>query len=293
MSSIRTKCCRGLCGLTLCGVVAAATAPVVAQESTLPASDNLAVAAGIDVGNQYVFRGVRQNSTGVVAWPFADFTARVLSSEGPLKRVTVNVGFWNSLNTGDTGSDGPMTKAWYESRLWGGADFHLGRGLSVGTSYTAYVSPNHLFTTAKEVGIRVAMDDGQSLGRAAVHPYALIAMEIDADPGIGQLDGGLHAGRYLEVGATPGYSGKRVSVTVPIKVGLSLRDYYELGDKDNRFGFASVGGFVSVPLGRGSKVGRWQARGGIEVQRLGETTALFNGGDRFLTTASVGVVIRR
>jgi hypothetical protein len=292
MSSTRARYRISLCGLALCGVVTP-TSPAFAQEASLPTSDVVAVSAGIDVANHYVFRGVRQNSTGMVAWPFADLTARVFSSEGPLKRVTVNVGFWNSLNTGDTGTDGPMASAWYESRLWGGVAFYLGRGVSVGTSYTSYVSPNDLFTTAKEVGIRVAMDDAQSLGRAAVRPYALLAIEIDTAPGVGQLDGGLHAGRYLEVGATPGYSGRRVRFTAPIKVGLSLRDYYELGNEDNRFGFASVGGFVSVQLGGASKIGRLHARGGIEVLRLGETTRLFNGGDRFHTTASIGVAIGR
>jgi hypothetical protein len=292
MSSTRAWYRIGLCGLALCGVVTP-TSQVFAQEPSPPTSDVVAVAAGIDVANHYVFRGVRQNSTGMVAWPFADFTARVFSSDGPLKRVTVNAGFWNSLNTGDTGTDGPMASAWYESRLWGGVDFCLGRGVSVGTSYTSYMSPNDLFTTAKEVGIRVAMDDAQSLGRAAIRPYALLATEIDTAPGVGQLDGGLHAGRYLEVGATPGYSGRRVSFTAPIKVGLSLRDYYELGDEDNRFGFASVGGFVSVPLGGASKIGRLHARGGLDVLRLGETTRLFNGGDRFQTTVSIGVAIGR
>jgi hypothetical protein len=118
-------------------------------------------------------------------------------------------------------------------------------------------------------------------------------MEIDAAPGVGQLDGGLRAGRYLEVGATPGYAGNRLSLTVPIKVGLSVSDYYELGNEDNRFGFASVGGFVSVPLGGASRIGRLHARGGVEVQRLGETTKLFNRGDRVQTTASMGVAIRR
>ena len=292
MSSTRARYRIGLCGLALCGVVAPMS-PVFAQQPSSPTSDVVVVAAGIDVANHYVFRGVRQNSTGMVAWPFADFTARVLSSDGPLKRVTVHGGFWNSLNTGDTGTDGPMASGWYESRLWGGVDFSLGRGVSVGTSYTSYMSPNDLFTTAKEVGIRVAMNDSQSSGRAAVHPYALVAMEIDAAPGVGQLDGGLHAGWYLEVGATPGYSGNRVSLTFPIKVGLSLSDYYELGNEDNRFGFASVGGFVSVPLGRASKIGRLHARGGLEVMRLGETTRLFNGGDRFQTRASIGVAIGR
>jgi hypothetical protein len=291
MSSIRARSRRTLYALAICGIVTVPAPAVFAQEATLQASDVTSVAAGLDVANVYVFRGVRQNSTGLVAWPAVDFSGRVFSGDGPLRRVTVNGGSWNSLHTGDTGSDGPMAKSWYESRLRGGVDFHFGLGVSVGTSYTAYISPNDLFTNAREVGIRVAIDDAQSRGGAAVHPYALIALETNAAPGTGQLDGGLHAGRYLELGATPGYAGRRISLTVPIKVGMSLRDYYELGDRDNRFGFASVGGFVSAPIGEASKIGRLRARGGIEVQRLGETTRVFNGGDRFQTTASIGVAI--
>jgi hypothetical protein len=292
MSSIRARYCIGLCGLALYGGVVPASA-VFAQESTTAAADVVVVAAGIDVSNRYVFRGVRQNSTGTVAWPFADLTARVFASDGPLKRVTATAGFWNSLHTGDTGSNGPMADAWYESRLYGGVGVELGHGISVGTSFTSYLSPNEVFTTAKEIGMRVAMDDTQPLGRAAVHPYVLVVMELDTAPAVGQLDGGLHAGRYLEVGATPGFTIGRVNVTVPVKVGLSLRDYYELGNRDNRFGFGSVGGVVSVPLGRRSQIGQLHARGGFEVQGLGETTRLFNGGDRYQTMASVGVTMRR
>jgi hypothetical protein len=259
MLLICPRCGHGLFSLMLSGLLATLPASALAQES-IPDSDVVTVAGGMDLSNQYVFRGVRQNSTGVVAWPHLEVAVRMLSNTGPLERFAINVGFWNSLNTGDTGSGGPTAQAWYESRLSGGLDFHFSNGVSLATSYSTYMSPNDLFTTAKELGIKLAMDDRQWLRRAALRPYALVALEIDTHPGVGQLDGGLHGGRYLEVGATPGYSGNRASVTVPIKVGLSLHDYYELGNNDNRFGFASVGGFVSVPVGGASKVGQWLTR---------------------------------
>jgi hypothetical protein len=291
MPLIRLTCGHGFCVLVLSALMATLPVSALAQES-IPDSDVVTVAGGIDLSNQYMFRGVRQNSTGVVAWPQLAVAVRLLSNKGPVERLAINFGFWNSLNTGDTGSGGPTARAWYESRLSGGLDFHFSKGVSVATSYTTHMSPTDLFTTAKELGIKVAMDDRHWLHRAAVHPYAFVAFEIDAQPGVGQLDGGLHAGRYLEVGATPGYSVRRALVAIPIRIGLSLDDYYELGNKDTRFGFASVGGFVSVPLGGASKLGQWYVRGGIDVYRLGETTEVFNGGDRFQTTASVGVAIR-
>ena len=61
-----------------------------------------------------------------------------------------------------------------------------------------------MFTTVKEIDIEFAMDDYAKLGAAAFKPYALVAFEIDTAPGMGQLDGGLKAGRYLELGAAPG-----------------------------------------------------------------------------------------
>jgi hypothetical protein len=250
------------------------------------------ISGGVDVASQYFFRGVRQNSTGLVVWPYGGLTVRALSNKGALERLAIGFDFWNSLNSGDTGSDGPAAQAWYESRLSGALDLRFDQGVTVTTSYTTYISPNDLFTTAKEIGVKVAIDDARWFGRAAVRPYAFVGFEIDTAPGAGQLDGGLHAGRYLEVGATPGYSGPRANFTVPVKVGLSLDDYYELGDTDNAFGFASLGGFVSVPLGGASKIGQWQLRGGVELHWFGETTKAFNGDDGFQPTALVGIAIR-
>ncbi len=240
-----------------------------------------------------MFRGVRQNATGVAVWPSADVSVRAYSGDRPLERVVVRVGFWNSLNTGDTGSGGPFGKAWFESRMSGAVALQFRGGVSLGTSYTAYTSPNDLFTTAKELGVRIDLDDRARLGRIAINPYALVAIEIGTAPGVGQLDGGRTAGRYLELGVTPRYSARLVSFAVPVKVGLSLRDYYELAGKDNRFGFASVGATVTAPIGGSSKIGRWDVHGGIEVQRLGETTEVFNGGDRSTVIATIGVGIRR
>lgn len=292
MSSIRATSRYGLCGLVI-GVLLARATPAVAQEPSRSGSDVLAVAGGIDIVNQYMFRGVRQNSTGIAMWPFADLTVRAYSGDGPLRRIDVNVGFWNSLHTGDTGSGGPFGKPWYESRFSGMLAFQFGGGLSVASTYVAYTSPNNLFTTVKEIGIKLAVDDHAALGAAAVRPYALVAFELDTAPGMGQLDGGLHAGRYLELGATPEYSGKLASIAFPVKVGLSLRDYYELAGKDNTFGFVSIAGIVTVPLGRTSRAGQWNVHGGLEFQSLGETTKVFNGGDRSKTVALFGFGLKR
>jgi hypothetical protein len=292
MSSTYVGARQRLRDLVVACVIAIIAGPVFAQESSGSNPNVLVPAGGVDVANQYVFRGVRQNSTGIAVWPFTDLTARILSREGTLRRIEASLGFWNSLNTGDTGADGPAGQSWYESRLSGTLALQFSRGVSVAATYTAYVSPNDMFSTVNEVGVRLALDDRGALGARAVNPYALFAFEVDTSPGMGQLDGGLKAGRYLELGATPGYSGRYARVAFPVRVGLSLSDYYELGREDNTFGFVSVAGIVTVPLGRQTRVGRWHVHGGLEFQALGETTKVFNGGDRSAVVASFGVGLK-
>src|SRR5207253_1934338 len=77
-------------------------------------------------------------------------------------------------------------------------------------------------------------------------------------------------------------------VAAPVKVGLSLGNYYELSGKDHAFGFASIAGIATLPLTRNLSV-----HGGVEYQRLGTTTKTFNGGEASKTIASVGVGLTR
>ena len=287
MSSHRTRSDHRLCDLVVACAITLVASPAIAQESSAAGSHVVVAAGGVDVADHYMFRGVRQNSTGMAVSPFADLTA-TLSRPGTLRRIEASLGFWNSLNTGDTGADGPAGRPWYESRLSGTLGFRFSRGLSVAARYTAYVSPNDMFSAVKEVGVKLAVDDRGAPGLSAVRPYALFAFEVDTSPGMGQLDGGLKGGKYLELGATPGYSVRYASIAFPIKVGLSLSNYYELGTKDNTFGFLGVGGTVTVPLGRVTRIGRWHVHGGLEFQSLGETTKVFNGGDRSAVVASFG-----
>jgi hypothetical protein len=265
--------------LALAGLLAATPAPAAAQEPTDPNPGNITFTGGVDFLNQYMFRGIRQNSTGLVTWPYGDLGIAVHSGDSGLKSASINFGTWNSLHSGDTGTDGPSGKMWYESDFYAALNLGFGGGVSFGTTYTAYTSPNSGFTTVKEIGFKLAADDTAYLGRAAMKPYALVAFEFDTDPGAHQADGGLNAGKYLELGIAPGYSATRASLAIPVKVGLSLGDYYELDGVDNKFGFFSVGGLVTVPLGGTTNYGAWNVHGGVEFQKLGDTTTFFNGGD--------------
>ena len=263
--------------VTAVGVMVVTSAPAFAQEAAKdPNPGAMTVTGSLDVLNQYMFRGIRQNSTGIAIWPAIDLGLAAFSGEGGLKSVGINFGTWNSLHTGDTGQEGPSGKLWYESDFYAALGFGFGGGTSFTTTYTAYTSPNNGFTTVKEIMFKLAVDDSSKLGKGAVKPYIAIAQEFDTDVARGQADGGENAGTYLELGIAPGYAAPKAGIAFPIKVGMSLNDYYELAGEDNKFGFFSIAGIATIPLGGTTNFGSWNIHGGVEYQRLGDTTAAFN-----------------
>ncbi len=276
-------------------------APVAAQTAPAPPPDpnpgRFTLTGSLDAVSTYMFRGIRQHSTGMAFWPVADLGAALHSGEGPVKSTTVNVGSWNSLHTGDTGSDGPSGKLWYESDFYSTLTLGFGGGTSLATTFTALTSPNNSFTSVKEIAFKLGVDDSAFLGKAALKPYALVAFEFDTDVGVGQADGGAKAGRYFELGVAPSYTGSRAAIAFPVKLGISLANYYELntgsGDApvfvDNTFGYFSIAAVATVPLGATTNVGAWNLHGAIEIQALGDTTKAFNGGDSSRVIGSVGI----
>jgi hypothetical protein len=257
------------------GLALLAAAPVAAQGSD-PNPGGITVTGGYDFVNAYHFRGIPQDEGdfGTIMWPYADLGLALFSGDGGLKSVGLNLGTWNSLHTGAAGLDGPTGKLWYESDFYATVGFGFGGGTSVGVTYTAYTSPNGLFASVKELGFKFAVDDSGYLGGAAVKPYILLAKELDEDSG--QADGGLELGTYLELGVAPGFTASRVSVAVPVKVGLSVGDYYEGATGDERFGFFSLAGIATVPFTSApTALGTWNVHGGVEYLRLGERNRAF------------------
>jgi hypothetical protein len=237
--------------------------------------------ASFDVVSTYMFRGIRQHATGIALWPVADLSVAIYSGEGGVKSAGVNVGSWNSLHTGDTGTDGPTGKLWYESDFYARLNLGFGGGTTVSTIYTAYTSPNNAFTTVKEVAFQVSVDDSPHLGKAALKPYALVAFELDD---AGQADAGEAKGTYVELGIAPGYAGANASLAVPVKVGLSGKDYYEFGTgEDSKFGYFSIAGIVTVPMGAHANI-----HGGVEFQAFGDNLKAYNDQDT-VGIASIGL----
>ena len=274
-------------------LVVLVASPALAQEAAPgppdPNPGNLTFTGSFDFLNTYMFRGIRQDDTKVIMWPALDLGMAVYSGDGGLKSVGVNVGSWNSLHTGSAGSDGPSGKLWYEGDFYASLGLGFGGGVSLGTTYTAYTSPNNAFSTVKEIAFKLGVDDSAYLGQAALHPYALVAFEMDTAPGLGQADGGENAGKYVELGVAPGWSAAAASLTFPVKIGLSAGDYYELAGVDNKFGYFSVAGLVTVPLGGTTNFGAWNLHGGVEFQKLGDTTKFINGNEDTKVIGSFGI----
>ena len=254
--------------------------PVAAQTSGDPNPGAITLTGSMDVSNAYLFRGIPQDDTGLILWPAADLGLMLKSGSGTVRSITVNVGMWNSLHTGITGADGPNGKLWYESDFWTSVGVGLPGHVNVSATYTVYTSPNGAFPSVKEVSLRA------SSGVRGTNAYALVAFELE-----GQADGGAVEGRYLELGAAPSLGLGGLTVAVPVKVGLSLDGYYEGLRGDERFGFFSVGGSVSVPISsERSRFGRWSVHGGADYVRLGDSNALRLGDNtKVIMSAGIGL----
>ena len=269
-------------------IVFAAPSSAAAQ-AIGPDPGKISLTGGFDFTNAYMFRGLLQDDTRLIMFPFVEASVDLHDDDDGLEDVALLVGSWNSLHTGATGVRGPSGKMWYESRFYSGAAFTFAPGFTVTGTYTAYVSPNNSFSTVKELGFRVSADDRLAPGGFVLRPHALVAIEMDTAPGVGQADGGQDAGTYLEVGIAPGINDLGFALTLPIKFGMSLDDYYELAGVDHPFGFLSLGAVASVPIGPTTSYGAWNVHAGVEFQSLGDTPEAFNAGDQSKLIGFVGV----
>jgi len=272
--------------MAVLAVVAVHASSAAAQGTTGPNGGNIALGASFDITNAYLFRGLRQDDTGLIMWPAADVGVRLFDATGPV----LHVGSWNSLHTGLAGLDGPTRRLWYESDFYTTLAVPLTSDYAAGATYTAYTSPNGSFSTVKELSFKIGPNENAIPSSSTfIAPYALIAFELDTHPGLGQADGGQNAGTYLEFGAAPRWAGAPVNVFFPVRVGLSLNNYYELAGVDHTFGFLSLGAHAEVPFVRSSNYGAWNVHGGVDFFSLGDTPEAFNAGDQTKVVASVGI----
>jgi hypothetical protein len=266
-----TKVAIAAFALLLAGPAAAQTAP--AAGSTPPADPNpgsLTFTGNIDmlVKTPYIFRGIVQEADPkFTAWPAGDIGIALYAGKGALKTASANFGVWNSLQTGSSGLDGTSGKLHYEEDFYSA----LGLGFSKATfttTYTAYTSPNAGFGTVHELAFKVASP-------TKLAPYGLLAQEL-GDVG---ADGGSNKGTYVELGIGPSWplAKGKATIAIPVKIGLSAHNYYELNGEDHAFGFFDIGGLLTVPLSKiPASYGGWNFHVGGDVLAFGDTTKAIN-----------------
>jgi hypothetical protein len=243
----------------------------------------ITLTTGIDFPTVYFFRGIRQEQNPkLTMFPFGDVGISLYSGDGGVTSAGVNFGVWNSLHTGDSGLDttNPKKRIHYEQDFYASLSLGFNGGVTITPTFTTYTSPNGSFGTVNEISFKVA-----HASRFA--PYGLVAFELS-----GQADGGADEGTYAEFGVGPSWplGGSAATVAVPVKVGLSLKDYYEGITGDEKFGYVDAGVLVTVPwTGVPGRFGSWNIHGGANFLGFGDTTKAFNKGDGGQVIASIGL----
>jgi hypothetical protein len=269
-------------------LLTALSGTAAAQTADDPNPGAITVTTGIDFPTVYFFRGIRQETDPeLTMFPFGDIGIALFSGDGGLKSAGVNFGLWNSLHTGSSGlSADPKKRIHYEQDFYASLSLGFGGGVTFTPMFTTYTSPNGSFGTVNEISLKLA-----HASRFA--PYALVAFELSgqADGGGGRADGG-NEGTYAELGVGPswGVGSRGVTVGIPVKVGLSLKDYYETIDGDEKFGYIDAGLLFTVPFSSApTKFGSWNFHGGVNFLGFGDMTKAANQGDGGQVIASVGI----
>jgi hypothetical protein len=267
---------------------AAAPAPAPAQApAEEPAPKRVTTTAGFDFASAYMFRGIFQEDKGVIVPPFIDVGVAVYQGSGALSSVTVNGGWWNSLHSGPSGNEG-RDNPWYEADYYGSVTFTFGKW-KPGALYTSYTSPNDAFKSVHELAGVLAYDDSSS--KFPLSPKVIMAFELS-----GQADGGSSKGTYLELGVRPvvkliDAARYPLSLAMPVKLGLSMNDYYEGPTGSNTFGYFDTGLIASVPLAFMSNAGSWEVHGGVDFLWLGNNLQLLNHDEGFKPVGIFGLSV--
>lgn len=269
------------------------TSPVLAQDEQPVAVNNGSVSLnlGVDWTTEYWFRGIGQQNEGIIVQPYADVTLNLIK-EGPIT-IDGYVGTWNSLHDQNPGD------MFYEADYFAGLSFGLPGNFSFDTSYIVLYNPSGGGIFAEEVDLGLSYDDtelAERLGLPVLAPYALVGIETD-----GGSDAGTNKGTYLEIGIEPSFTVLEsethpVSLAIPLKVGMSIEDYYEntTGD-DDTFGYFDAGLVLSMPIGCiPAEYGLWTASAGVHFLFLGDTaqdisSAFGTGDDELNIFTTVGL----
>jgi hypothetical protein len=276
------------------GALLCAPAVSLAQDATTEPveepkvnSGKLSLAGGLDVTTAYFFRGYNQEDQGVIAEPYINIYFKI--SDNADHPITGYIGTWNSFHSEKTGGDPGAFETWYESDLYGGVDFGLGGGFTLGGIYTIYTYPGGAFDTIEEVGVKLSYDDTDKFGLPfALKPYVGVYFETQDFNGSEDT--------YLEFGIAPTvYTYNKdgdhaIAFSVPVTVGCSLDDYYFDNDgHEEFFGYGSIALAASMPIHSGA-YGDWSLNASVTwMQLFADGLETANHGDDHEIIGKIGV----
>ena len=278
--------------LTKLTLIACMVAPVCAQpaddapepdaeaiEADTSFSDRFYMLVDLTFTNQYFFRGLLQESRGLIVQPTIEIGFDVYEADD--WSLSAYAGVWSSFHDQRTYavSTNDFTSTWYELDYYAGVTLTTGR-LSTDVCYGVYTSPSDAFGQTDEVMLTLSWDDSGWLDELTLSPYAMLAIET----GPNQNDCGNELGLFLGLGIEPGHTFEtspigEVTLSIPIEAGFSLDDYYEGTSGDEFFGYLSAGVAAEVPLPAPDGLGDWTWSIGIDCLLLGKTNEALNNGD--------------
>jgi hypothetical protein len=260
-----------------------------------PNKGKVTFSLGMDFTTAYLFRGILQERNGFIWQPYGTLGIKLYEGEGAIKNFTLLGGLWNSVQSEQTLASGSGPANWYEADVTAGFAMGLGDYLTTNVTYIAYTYPNGAFPTVQEIDAGLALNDSEWLGAFALNPSMTWAFELD------NTAFGDEEGIYLQLNAKPSYtffsdSSYPLTLALPLTLGLSVSDYYEVPAtdttprEDDTFGFFDVGFTASVPLSFiPCEYGSWSAYAGVDVYFLSDTLEEVNLGDSPFGVGKLGI----
>jgi hypothetical protein len=211
--------------------------------------DSIAMLLSSGAPTQYLFRGLPQSDRGFI-WQ-ANANLDVALYDSPQLQLIIPVGFWLSLHPGDKATSGRGPAAWYESRMSGGLAL-ASPAFRADARFAVYSSPNGSFRDVYELLLTAELrddvlwttSDPEAVFRG-FFPSLTLAQELEgARDGAGE-------GTFADLRLSPrlrllSSASWTIEVALPVALGLSLNDYYELptGTRGSRraqsLGYASA-----------------------------------------------------
>lgn len=224
----------------------------------------------------YMFRGIMNERDGLIWQPSIALSLNLYEAgESVVESVDFAIATWLSVHSEETFESGNGPDAIYEADYYPSLSVSWTGGLTTALTYYFYTSPNGAFDTVEEVVVDLSYDDSDVLGPFALNPTASFVFETQRSS-----FGGTGKGAVFELGLEPAVEvtlpmdaaeDYPIGLTFPLRIALSMDDYYRNGPEDDVFGYARLGFHFGMPLAFiPPRFGDWSVTNGFDVYFLGD-----------------------